>query len=163
MNELYIYIIKISERQFTSINDALKEHINMNLIMLTIKTIWDTYIFKMKLFQDNHNDIVTKTLKHLNKTYNIQLHYEISLIFSHRHIIQKQSRTRFSTPAPRIDARQKVTWPHCHSYKWKFRNELLDIIHDTWNKTYMVTVEQFNATHSKLTITSPMLLTPWPP
>ena len=117
----------------------------------------------MKLFQDHDNHIVIKTLKHLNKTYNVQLNYEISLIFSHRHTIQKQSRTRFSTHTPRIDARQKATWPHCHDYRWKFNNRLLDIIHDTWCKTYMVAVEPFNTTHSKLIIKSPTLITPWPP
>ena len=163
LHDLYKCIIQINDRKFTSIKDALKEHININLIMLTIKTIWDTYIYKMKLHQDTDNHIITKTLKHLNKTYNVQLNYEISSIFSHRHTIQKQSRSRFDTPAPRIDARQKVTWPHCHDHKWKFNNRLLDIINDTWLKTYLVTVEPFNTTHSKLLITSPTLLTPWPP
>ena len=113
---MFKHIIQINERKFTSVNDALKEHININLIMLTIKTIWDAYIYKMKLSQDNDNLIIIKPLKLLNKTYNTQLNYEISLIFSHRHTIRKQPRTIFSTPAPRIDASQKVICPHCHSH-----------------------------------------------
>ena len=39
----------------------------MNLVMLTIKAIWGTYIRKMKLPQANGNHVVTKTLKHINR------------------------------------------------------------------------------------------------
>ena len=166
INELLIHITNIQHTDKPngfSFVEMFRTHVNLNIILLTIKSIWDTYLYKMKLYQENDTDIINKTLKKLNQIYAVQLNYEISLMFAHRHTIKKQAKTRFNTPDPRIDERQKVVWPQARFQKLMYSTKVEDVAKATWLKTYMVTTSPVDLTMNQLAISAPILFTPWPP
>ena len=57
MTQLYTHIIHIGQQKFASVKHALQVHTNINIILITIKTIWNTYIHKMKLREQGDTEL----------------------------------------------------------------------------------------------------------
>ena len=165
MTQLYTHIINIGQQQFTTIKHAIQVHTNINIILITIKAIWNTYIQKMKLRQqgDNTTDIKNKIIKFIKTSYNTELSLEIAQSFNHYSLLTKQARGRAHLNLPRISERQKILWPESKQSKLKFNNKYLSIINDTWAKTNLVTISPLGDQHSRMDIHLPTILIPWPP
>ena len=154
------------QQVFPNIKQAMKWNININLICITIKAIWNTYNQKMKLHQNQTPNLRQKIITYMKKQYVTEIVNEISQFFTHYHTLIQQANSRAKIKNQRrVPERDKSTWPICTNSRWHFHNvnHMLPILEETWLRTYIADVTAIDQNYSKLEVTLPIMHIPWPP
>ena len=128
--------------------------LNINLIVLTLKAIWDTYVHQMKLWRrgDHTHKIAQAIKKLLTKNYHSKLRYEMNQLPHHLHTLQVHN--PYKDARHRLLEREKAVLPTYSFNRKRLKDREIKAYKATWGKTNLVKLEgrqptavQFSSTY----------------
>ena len=115
--------------------------ININIIVLTLKAIWDTYVEQMHMWSrgDPTAVIAKQVRKLMRKNYCKKLRYEIDQLPHHLHTLKIHN--PYKDARHRILEREKAVLPTYSCNRKKLKDTEVKAFQATWCKTNLVTLE----------------------
>ena len=122
-------------------SSAIKNILNINLVVLTLKAIWDTYVHQMNIWRrgDPIHKIAPTIRKLILKNYYTRLKYEIYQLPHHLHTIQVHN--PYKDPRHRFLEREKAVMPTYTFNRKRLKKREIKAYEATWCKTNLVTLE----------------------